>query len=47
MIAEDMLRRLEGMKIRQPPSVWTSARQALKIMWTKDELDALTKRLKA
>ncbi|CAD6570296.1 MAG: hypothetical protein ASARMPRED_003641 [Alectoria sarmentosa] len=47
MIAEDILRRLEGMKIRQPPSVWTSVRQALKIMWTKDELDALMKRLKA
>lgn len=47
MIAEDILRRLEGIKIRQPPSVWTSARQALKIMWTKDELDSLMQRLKA
>ena len=47
MIAEDILRRLEAMKIREPPSVWTSVRQALKIMWTKDELDALMKRLKA
>lgn len=47
MIAEDILRRLEAMKIRQPESVWTSVRQALKIMWTKDELDALMKRLKA
>lgn len=47
MIAEDILRRLEAMKRHLPPSVWTSARQALKIMWTKDELDALMKRLKA
>lgn len=47
MIAEDILRRLDAMKIRQPRSVWTSVRQALKIMWTKDELDALMKRLKA
>ena len=47
MIAEDILRRLEAMKIREPPSIWTSVRQALRTMWTKDELDALMKRLKA
>ena len=47
MIAEDILRRLEAMKTHQPSSIWTSVRQALKIMWTKDELDALMKRLKA
>ena len=47
MIAEDILRRLEAMKINQPPSVWNSVRSALRIMWTKDELDALMKRLKA
>ncbi len=47
LIAEDILRRLETMKTHQPPSIWTSVRQALKIMWTKDELDALMKRLKA
>lgn len=47
MIAKDILHRLEAMKSRQPPSVWTSVRQTLKIMWTKDELDALMKRLKA
>ena len=47
MIAEDILRRLEAMKLHQPPSAWTSVRQTLKIMWTKDELDALMKRLKA
>lgn len=47
MIAEDILRRLEAMKIRELLSVWTSVVQVLKIMWTKDELDALMKRLKA
>ena len=47
MIAQDILHRLEAMKSRQPPSVWTSVRQAFKIMWSKDELDALMRRLKA
>ena len=47
MIAQDILRRLEAMKTHQPPSVWNSVRQAVKIMWTKDELDALMRRLKA
>lgn len=47
MIAEDILHRLDAMKIHQPPSIWTSVRSALRIMWTKDELDALMKRLKA
>ncbi len=47
MIAEDILRRLDAMKIHQPPSVLASVRQALRLMWTKDELDALMKRLKA
>lgn len=47
MIAEDILRRLEAMKTHHPSSIWTNVRQALKIMWTKDELDALMKRLKA
>jgi len=47
MIAEDILSRLEPMKIREPATVWRSLRQALKIMWTKEELDALMKRLKA
>ena len=47
MIAEDILHRLEAMKIREPPTVWRSLRQALKVMWTKEELDALMKRLKA
>ena len=47
MIAGDILRRLEAMKTHQPSSIWTSVRQVLKIMWTKDELDALMKRLKA
>ena len=47
MIAQDILRRLESMKTNQPPSVWTSVRQAVKIMWTRDELDALMRRLKA
>lgn len=47
MIAEDILRRLDAMKMREPPTVWRSVRQAFKIMWTKEELDALMKRLKA
>lgn len=47
MIAEDILRRLDAMKIHQPPSVLASVLQALRLMWTKDELDALMKRLKA
>lgn len=46
-IAEDILRRLDAMKMREPPTVWRSVRQAFKIMWTKEELDALMKRLKA
>ncbi|KAL8824878.1 MAG: hypothetical protein Q9191_004758 [Dirinaria sp. TL-2023a] len=47
MIAVDILDRLEAIKKRGPPSVWGSIRQAIKIMWTKEELDALMKRLKA
>ena len=47
MIAADILSRLEAIKMRGPPSVWGSIRQAIKIMWTKEELDALIKRLKA
>lgn len=47
MIAVDILDRLEAIKKRGPPSVWGSIRQAIKIMWTKEELDALMRRLKA
>ena len=47
MIAEDILHRMEAMKLREPATVWRSLRLALKSMWTKEELDALMKRLKA
>ena len=47
MVAQDILSRLEVIKLREPPSVWGSVRQAFKIVWTREELDALMKRLKA
>lgn len=47
LIAKDILRRLEALKVRDPSSVWCSVRQAFKTIWSKDELDALMKRLKS
>lgn len=47
MIAQEILGRLEAIKLREPPPLWSSVRQAFKIMWTGEELDALMKRLKA
>ena len=47
MIAEDILCRLDALKMQGPPSMWASVRKALKLLWTKEELDALMKRLKA
>ena len=47
MIAGDILNRLEGLKARKPRSIWNSISKAFKLAWTQDELNALTKRLKA
>lgn len=46
-IAKDILTRLEKLKLRESKSVWASVSKALRAVWTKDELNALTKRLKA
>lgn len=47
MIAWDILHRLEKLKTKGQPSVWSSVHQALKCISTKDERDALMMRLKA
>ena len=45
MVAEDSLGRLDAMKTHQPSSIWAGVRQELNIMWTKDEVEALMKRV--
>ncbi|MCJ1477574.1 hypothetical protein MMC13_006247 [Lambiella insularis] len=47
MLAGDILNRLEALKVQGAPSMWKSVQQAFKSLWTKEELSALTKKLKA
>ncbi|MCJ1243135.1 hypothetical protein MMC30_000332 [Trapelia coarctata] len=47
MLAGEILKRLEDLKVHGPPSAWTSVRKAFKAIWNKEELTALTKRFKA
>jgi hypothetical protein len=46
-IAEELLRRLEGLKVKSHAKQrgWKSLRQALKSVWSKEELDELSERL--
>ena len=47
MVAKDILDRLERLKIKESPTVWKCVAKALKAAWSRDELNALTRRLKA
>ena len=47
MVAKDILRRLEKLKLKESPSVWSCVAKAFKVAWSKEELNALTRRLKA
>ena len=47
MVAKDILNRLEKLKSRESPSVWSCVAKAFKAAWSKEELNALTRRLKA
>lgn len=44
-IAKELTRKLERLQISGGSQRWRSARQALKTVWSKDELDALAKQL--
>ncbi|KAL8835402.1 MAG: hypothetical protein Q9170_003330 [Blastenia crenularia] len=46
-IAKDIVQRLEKLKLRESNSVWASISKALKAVWSREELNTLTKRLKA
>lgn len=47
LLAKEILSRLEKLKSKEPRKIGSSVLKALKTTWSKDELRALTKRLKA
>ena len=47
LVANDMLARLNRLKLKEQQSLWASVSRAFKILWTEDELNSLARRLKA
>ena len=46
MVANDILRRLQKLKLHVSPTVWNSVSRAFKCAWSRDELNDLTRRLR-